>query len=499
MSHTPPTLTIETMFPAISKKSSSIVALIKVAHPAMAEIKSARTRLNIVFAIDISGSMSSRLQNSAPLPPPLNLFARPSVPPTFGTPAPTPVPGTPWPMPGADPLGPWLGVRAQDVPLQNGPQQMLGAIYFQPQLQQLVQQLQYCSKLDRVKSAAINAIQQLSADDRFGVVSFDSYVSTVVESTLATPQAKADAIASITALKTGSSTALHAGWKGAAEMVCKNLDAKMVNRVLLLTDGEATDGIKDTQTLSKHASTMAEHGVTTSTFGVGDQYNETLLQKMAESGDGRYYYLEGDSNFERLFAEEFQGMSRLYGSDVRLRVHATSATLELYNDLPVTPQGWKLPNAVHEKVEYYLVTLKPNKVISDSIDFLVAYDYKHDGVVNTVSIEHTIGVVSEKSFSSMKENDMVGKKKLELETARAKEKAMAALDRGDYNMSKSILSASASTISCSAYATAPEFMAQSARLETLINVGDTGDHQKLRKMSTHDTYSTRNNFADPKK
>jgi Ca-activated chloride channel family protein len=370
---------------------------------------------------------------------------------------------------------------------------MPNAGFFRPQ----PQQPQYQSKLDRVKSAAIKAIQQLSDDDRLGVVSFDSYVTTVVTSTLATPDAKAKAIASINALQPGSSTALHAGWKGAAEMVCQNLDPKMVNRVLLLTDGEATDGIKDVQTLSKHAGTMAEHGVTTSTFGVGDQYNETLLQGMAESGDGRYYYLEGDANFERLFAEEFQGMSRLYGSDVRLRVHAAAATLELYNDLPVTPQGWKLPNAVHEKVEYYLVTLKPSKVPSDSLDFIVAYDYKYEGVVKTVNLEHTLEVVKEKVFSSLKANDTVAKKQLELETARAKEKAMEALDRGDYLMSKSILTASASTISGSAYASAPEFMAQSARLETLMHVGDSGDHKKLRKMSSHDTYATRNNFNDP--
>lgn len=482
MSHPTPILTIETLYPALSKKNSNIVALIKIVHPAMAALKSARTRLNIVFAIDISGSMSQVLRKSAP--PPLNLFGSPGVP---HQPV-VPTPGTPWPMPGApDPFAPFLGVQPQGLP--RG-----GFVYPQAQLQQPQGQ----SKLDRVKLAAINAIQQLSAEDRFGIVSFDSHVRTVFESDLVTPSAKAKAIAAINALSTGSSTALHAGWKSAAEMVCQNLDAKMVNRVLLLTDGEATDGIKDAQTLSTHASTMAEHGVTTSTFGVGDEYNETLLQSMAESGDGRYYYLEGSANFERLFAEEFQGMSRLYGSDVRLRVHAADATLELHNDLPVTPQGWKLPNAVHEKVEYYLVTLKPTKVPSKSIDFIVAYDYKNDGVVRTESLNHTIGVVSEKSFSLLKANDTVGKKQLELETARAKEKAMQALDRGDYHMSKNILAASSCAISGSAYAAAPEFIAQSARLETLMSVGDAGDHQKLRKMSTHDTYATRNNFVDPK-
>lgn len=488
MLHPTPTLTIETLFPALSKKNADVVALIRIEHPALAELKSSRTKLNIVFAIDVSGSMASVLRNSTPLAPPLNLFQHP--PGFHHQPMPgMPQPMAPWPMPNTPlPFGPFMGPIHPQAP-RGG--------FFHPQIQQQPK-LQYSTKLDRVKAATVKAITQLQPDDRFGVVSFDSTERTVVESTLATPQAKMAAIARVNALCPGSATALHAGWKGAAKMVCQHLDPKMVNRILLLTDGEATDGIRDVQTLSKHASAMAEQGVTTSTFGVGDQYNEILLQGMAESGDGRYYYLEGDSNFEQLFAEEFQGMSRLYGSDVRLRVHAENATLEFHNELPVTPQGWKLPNAIHEKVEYYLVTLKPSKVPNESLDFAVAYDYKHNGVVQTVSIEHSVGVVTQKSFALMKPNDNVGKKQLELETARAKEKAMQALDRGDYLMSKSILSASSCAISASAYSCAPEFMAQSARLETLMQVGDSGDHQKLRKMSTHDTYSIRNNFSEPK-
>ena len=468
MSHPVPTITIETLFPALSKKNSDVVALIKIAHPAMTALKSSRTKLNVVFAIDVSGSMSGILSNSAVA------VAEPVVPaPVFPA-----QPG--WPMPGRiDPFGPMLGVHRP-----------------QPFMPQMQGRLEYKTKLDRVKAATIKAIAQLHEDDRFGIVTFDGQVRIVVESTLATAQAKSAAIAKINQLHAGSSTALHDGWKSAAEMVCQNLDPKMVNRVLLLTDGEATDGIRDAKTLAAHAGTMSEHGVTTSTFGVGDQYNEILLQGMAESGDGRYYYLEGDANFEQMFAEEFQGMSRLYGSDVRLRVHAANTTtLEFHNDLPVTPQGWKLPNAAHEKVEYYLVTLKQSVVDQDALNFMVAYDYKNDGAVHTVSVEHSIAVVSDKSFSLMKPNDVVGKKQLELETARAKEKAMEALDRGDYQASRGILTASAMSISASAYAAAPEFLAQSARLETLMNVGDSGDSTKLRKMASYDTYATRNNHS----
>lgn len=489
MSHPTPTIVIDTLFPALSKKNSDIVALIKIAHPKMATLNTQRTKLNIVFAIDVSGSMAAQLRNSAPVMvdmPPI-VFGQPVQPVQPVQPA----PNAPWPMP--DPFAPYLGVAQPQQPQQAymNPRQLQGG-FILPQ-----QQAQYSTKMSRVKDAAIKAIGLLQEDDRFGIVSFDGSVTVVMESTLATPQAKASAIAKIKALAAGSSTALHAGWKCAAQMVCQNLDAKTVNRVLLLTDGEATDGIRDTATLAQHTSTMAEHGVTTSTFGVGDQYNETLMQRMAESGDGRYYYLEGDTNFDQMFAEEFQGMSRLYGNEARLRVHANDATLDFHNDLPVTPQGWKLPNAVFEREEYYLVTLKPSKVTKEALDFMVSYDYKHEGTTHTVSMSHQVAVVTQKAFSLMKPNDTVAKKQLELETARAKEKAMEALDRGDYHTSKTILAASACAISGSAYAASPEFMAQSARLETLMNVGDSGDHQKFRKMSSHDTYATRNNF-DPK-
>ena len=186
MSHPVPTITIETLFPALSKKNSDVVALIKIAHPAMAALKSSRTKLNIVFAIDVSGSMSGILSNSAvAIPEPVVPIA--------------PV----QPMPGRiDPFGP-----------------MLGGQRYQPFMPQLQGRLEYKTKLDRVKAATIKAISQLQEDDRFGIVTFDGQVRTVVESTLATAEAKSAAIAKINQLHAGSSTALHAGWKSAAEMV----------------------------------------------------------------------------------------------------------------------------------------------------------------------------------------------------------------------------------------------------------------------------------------
>ena len=69
------------------------------------------------------------------------------------------------------------------------------------------------------------------------------------------------------------------------------LDAAGVNRVLLLTDGLANIGIIDHPELQRLAGELRDRGITTSTFGVGTDFDESLLQGMADAGGGHFYFI----------------------------------------------------------------------------------------------------------------------------------------------------------------------------------------------------------------
>ncbi|MEJ7695557.1 MAG: hypothetical protein WKF78_02630 [Candidatus Limnocylindrales bacterium] len=73
------------------------------------------------------------------------------------------------------------------------------------------------------------------------------------------------------------STNLSAGWLRGCEQVAERLTQEGVDRVLLLTDGLANVGITDAAELANHAGELRARGVTTTTFGVGNDFDEALL------------------------------------------------------------------------------------------------------------------------------------------------------------------------------------------------------------------------------
>jgi hypothetical protein len=77
-----------------------------------------------------------------------------------------------------------------------------------------------------------------------------------------------------------------------------------VSRCLLLTDGLANRGIQDRSELAVHAAELQRRGVATSTFGVGDDFDERLLRDMAHEGGGNFYFIEGGAQIPRILTSE---------------------------------------------------------------------------------------------------------------------------------------------------------------------------------------------------
>ncbi len=147
------------------------------------------------------------------------------------------------------------------------------------------------SKLRAAKAAAIYAVQQLTADDRVSVTIYDDEVETIVPSTLALD--KISIMRSIERIESGGSTALHAGWVEGGVQVSRHLAPKRLNRVLLLTDGQANAGETNADRIASDVHGLAKRGVTTSTMGLGNDYNEDLLEAIATSGDGNGIGFQG--------------------------------------------------------------------------------------------------------------------------------------------------------------------------------------------------------------
>jgi hypothetical protein len=85
-------------------------------------------------------------------------------------------------------------------------------------------------------------------------------------------------------------------------------------------DGLANAGITDIEELSHHARELASMGVSTSTFGVGNDFNEHLLESMANMGQGNFFFIESPKYIPNIFASEFKELSAITARDIELKL-----------------------------------------------------------------------------------------------------------------------------------------------------------------------------------
>ena len=196
-------------------------------------------------------------------------------------------------------------------------------------------------ELELARRAATLLVRQLGEADQVCVVAYDDEVSLVSPSRRATPAAKADLERLIRDIRSGGSTNLGAGWlegcREVAEQQASGVGRDTIDRALLLTDGLANVGIIDQEELCTHAAELRTRGISTSTFGMGGDYNEDLLQALADKGGGHYFYLRGPDDVAPSFSQELGELMETVAREVVVEVRAPGAAVELLNDLLTEP------------------------------------------------------------------------------------------------------------------------------------------------------------------
>jgi Ca-activated chloride channel family protein len=177
-------------------------------------------------------------------------------------------------------------------------------------------------KIDLAKQAVREALATLGERDRFSIVTYDDQIDVVVESTPATDEARRNAIARLAEVNARGSTNLSGGWLCGAEQVALHLTEEAVDRVLLMTDGLANKGITDPEALAHHAAELRARGVSTTTFGIGSDFDEALLQAMADAGGGHFYFIASAVQIRDHIASEVGETLEVVARDVALEVLA---------------------------------------------------------------------------------------------------------------------------------------------------------------------------------
>lgn len=278
---------------------------------------------------------------------------------------------------------------------------------------------------------------QMGEGDLLSMVAFDDEVETIF------PPEKViykDGMKSkIAAIEPGGSTNLSGGLLLGAQFVTDAKQDGMVNRVLLLSDGHANEGITDRGKLSRIAKEYQSMGIGISTLGVGHRFDEELMEAIADGGGGNFYYIEKPDDIPGIFAKELQGVLSVCGQNMRLKLRApeTAEVLRVYGYKPVNQQdGWSfsLGDIYDQEVKSLLIEMSfyphtegVHPVLQLELEYMdVTESAKPCKVQMDIAGEFTNNL----GLLSMPEDTIVEKQLKITETAITIEKAMEAFDQG---------------------------------------------------------------------
>ncbi|WP_026099930.1 vWA domain-containing protein [Fortiea contorta] len=172
--------------------------------------------------------------------------------------------------------------------------------------------------LHHALKAAESVVEQLQPADVLSVVVYDDEVDTVISPQPVTD--KATLKNSIRKVRAGGITNLSGGWLKGCEYVKAQLNSQKINRVLLLTDGHANMGIQDPKILTATSAQKAEAGITTTTLGFGQGFNEDLLIGMARAANGNFYFIQSIDEATEVFGIELDSLRAVVGQNLQVTI-----------------------------------------------------------------------------------------------------------------------------------------------------------------------------------
>jgi Ca-activated chloride channel homolog len=191
-------------------------------------------------------------------------------------------------------------------------------------------------KIDYVRRAAGHVIELLNENDRAAVYIYDNVVECIMPSAPMDEDNRRRCVSAINEVTARGMTNLSDGWLAGCEAVAQHLNAETINRVLLLSDGLANQGITSTTQLGLHAAEINQRGIATSTFGVGFDFNEHLLERMSNQGGGNFYYIEQPGQIQEIFLQELEELLNVSVKEVTVSLPLAGGTVS-YEVLG----GWK--------------------------------------------------------------------------------------------------------------------------------------------------------------
>ncbi len=189
--------------------------------------------------------------------------------------------------------------------------------------------MQEDNKIGMVKYGLTQLVDRLSPNDRVAIVAFTDTAWVVLEPT--SVEGRSRILDAINGLYPMNSTNTEAGLRLGYELAYRNYRDGAINRVILSTDGMANVGNTDPNVLAQYAQDYYGRNVFLSTVGVGHgNYNDQLLETLADKGNGVYSFLDSEQAAERIFSQNLEGTLQTIAKDAKIQVDFNPNVVRAY-------------------------------------------------------------------------------------------------------------------------------------------------------------------------
>jgi Ca-activated chloride channel family protein len=184
-------------------------------------------------------------------------------------------------------------------------------------------------RLELVKRSLTLLVDRLGRDDTVAIVTYGSDARVVLD---ATSVREAGLIAdAIDSLHADGSTNAEAGLTLGFELAAHGFREDGINRVILASDGVANTGETDPEAILRRVHWDASLGIQLVTVGVGmGNYNDVLMEQLADKGDGFYAYVNTLDDARTLFGKQLTSTLQTVALDARAQVEFDPALVESY-------------------------------------------------------------------------------------------------------------------------------------------------------------------------
>jgi len=185
------------------------------------------------------------------------------------------------------------------------------------------------NRIGLVKRSLRLLVEQLGEADKVGIVVYGSNARALLEPTSA--YNKQRILTVIDGLTTEGATNAEAGIRLGYQMASRNFREGGVNRVVLCSDGVANVGMTGPAGLLDMIGRESNRGITISSIGFGmGNYNDVLMEKLANKGNGNYYYVDKLDEARRVFVDQLTGTLEVIAKDVKIQVDFDKSVVARY-------------------------------------------------------------------------------------------------------------------------------------------------------------------------